>query len=329
MKLEELATTKPSAKMAKTFEGYFGGNVDLNRLTHRQTRQMFHRVKDLLSEHRSTSKIHTSEQNPNYMKLVMLESMLRTRLKELDSPATTLGNNNTDIADVVKGATKAATAVGAQGKGQTIGQALDSMAKNKAMSPTQKATMSKLGQGLQTIIADPVQSSRLQQMLKTGSAKTFESTLRKRFRLTESEVQQAQVVLAAQDMVTRVQKMLEDVTEMQFKELPALVDQIKNQIGADQSAQFNTDSTNALQQLVASIQTSKQQLEAALGVVTGQQPVMPGDAGMAPPPGADGLGGDAALAGALPGEEDDIEVDADAELDVAEPPDTSVGRKRR
>jgi hypothetical protein len=44
--------------------------------------------------------------------------------------------------------------------------------------------------------------------------------------LKESEVQQAQVVLAAQDMVDKMQSMLEDTTEMQFKELPALVDSI-------------------------------------------------------------------------------------------------------
>ena len=54
-------------------------------------------------------------------------------------------------------------------------------------------------------------------------------------RLQESEVQQAQVVLAAQDMVDSVQGMLEDVSEMQFKELPALVDSIRNQVGTAQA----------------------------------------------------------------------------------------------
>jgi len=88
--------------------------------------------------------------------------------------------------------------------------------------------------------------------------------------IVESEVQQAQVVLAAQDMVDQVQGMLEDVSELQFKDLPALVDNIKNQIGLEQSNQFNRDATQALAGLVQNLQLTKQQLETALGVVTGQ-----------------------------------------------------------
>ena len=138
------------------------------------------------------------------------------------------------------------------------------------------------------------------------------------------------LVLAAQDMVDRVQKMLEDTTEMQFKELPALIDSIKNEVGADQAAQFNADAAAALSGLVQNLQASKGQLEAALGVVTGQggAPVVPGavaGADMGAEMGADlgadlgteaGLDADAAAAGA------DIEP-------PATPPAGSLGRERR
>jgi alanyl-tRNA synthetase len=102
-----------------------------------------------------------------------------------------------------------------------------------------------------------------------------------RRKLKESEVQQAQVVLASQDMVDQVQKMIEQVTSMQFKDLPALVDQIKNEVGVDQAQQFNADATAALAGLTQNLQGSKGQLETALGVVTGQAPAVPG-ADMAP-----------------------------------------------
>jgi len=88
--------------------------------------------------------------------------------------------------------------------------------------------------------------------------------------LKESEIQQAQVVLAAQDIVDQMQKMIEQVTSLQFKDLPALVEQIKNEVGVDQSAQFNNDATAALAGLVQNLQASKQQMEGAVGVVTGQ-----------------------------------------------------------
>jgi hypothetical protein len=150
--------------------------------------------------------------------------------------------------------------------------------------------------------------------------------------LRESEVQQAQVVLAAQDMVDSVQGMLEDVSEMQFKELPALVDSIRNQVGTAQADQFNTDANTALQTMIQSLQGAKTQLEQALAVVTGQAqgggiPAMPGVDGELPPPGAgDELGGD--LGGEMPPPEGDVDLDIDA--DIEEPaPGAGLGRKRR
>jgi hypothetical protein len=98
-----------------------------------------------------------------------------------------------------------------------------------------------------------------------GLSKNTNTTL-----FEESEVAHAQVILAAQDMIDQVQGMLEDASELQFKELPALVDSIRNQIGSDQSNQFNTDATSALTLLVQNLQNAKQQLDTALGVLTGQ-----------------------------------------------------------
>jgi len=144
--------------------------------------------------------------------------------------------------------------------------------------------------------------------------------------LKESEVQQAQVVLAAQDMVDKMQKMIEDTTSLQFKELPALVDSIKNQVGVEQAAQFNNDATAALAGLVQNLQNSKLQMEQALGVVTGQAaaPVVPGaEAGAE-------LGADA---GAELGAEDDLDAMATDAADDMDPklgaPMASLGRERR
>jgi hypothetical protein len=155
-------------------------------------------------------------------------------------------------------------------------------------------------------------------------------------RLNESEVQQAQVVLAAQDMVDKMQGMLEDVSELQFKELPALVDSIKNQVGVDQAAQFNADATSALTGLLQNIQGAKQQLDAALNVVTGAAPAGAAAAGAMGADIAAGAG-DMAAAGADMAAAGDMgaEMGADAELDAAaaeagaEPPAAALGRAKR
>jgi paraquat-inducible protein B len=169
---------------------------------------------------------------------------------------------------------------------------------------------------------------KLMMMEQALTAQLHQQNLYHQVQLQESEVQQAQVVLAAQDMVDQVQGMLEDITELQFKELPALVDSIRNQIGMDQANQFNTDATAALGGLVQNLQTAKASLESSLSVVTGQQTasVLPttGDAEIdVDPLGADGdtLGADL----------DDLDTPAaDLDIDIEEPVQgPELGRKRR
>jgi hypothetical protein len=146
-----------------------------------------------------------------------------------------------------------------------------------------------------------------------------------RRRLRESEIQSAQVVLAAQDMVDQVQKMLEQISAMQFKDLPALTDSIKNDMGVDQATAYQSATAAALTQLLQSVQQGKTALEGAQGTLTGQAPVVPGEE-----PGAD-MGAD------LNADPDmDAELDIDAEIDPTDDEEPtplgapeSLGRERR
>jgi hypothetical protein len=195
--------------------------------------------------------------------------------------------------------------------------------------PKVKDALTKVSKG-QTLTPD-------EQKIVAGAAlMQTENKLRRAYQmLKESEVQQAQVVLAAQDMVDKMQGMWEDVSELQFKELPALVDSIKNQVGIDQATQFNTDVTGALTALMQSLQQTKQQLDQALGVVTGQTP--PPDAGMASMGGAPGadmaaagadMGAAGADMGAAAGDELDAAAAAAGEEEVP-PVGKALGRARR
>jgi len=142
-----------------------------------------------------------------------------------------------------------------------------------------------------------------------------------RQQITESDVQQAQVVLAAQDFVDRVQDMLEDVSEMQFKDLPALVNSIKYEVGTTEAAQFNNEATAALKSMLDQLQDAKQQLESAIGVVTGQAPVVPG---------ADELDLDVDNQfDAEPTDEPELDLDQDAPEDALSAKAAALGRERR
>jgi len=313
MKLQELAAPTPSKQITKVFESYFGSRIKFDQLTFGQTRSMLGKVRDILGEHRQTSARHTSQNNPKYLQLVMMEQALSSRLKEMAPIAPTTGA--APGAAPVAGA--APTAPGAAPKDPKLAAALKKSAAGQTLTPDE------------------------QKLVAGAAMMQAESRLRRAYRyLKESEVQQAQVVLAAQDMVDKMQGMLEDVSELQFKELPALVDSIKNQVGIDQATQFNTDVTGALTALMQGLQQAKQQLDQALGVVTGQ--ATPGtQLDAAAQAGADMAGAGAADMGAAgadmgmgdePGAEmgDDIGAELDAAAaDASAPSPAALGRAKR
>ena len=285
MKLQELAVANPTKQAAKVFETYFGNNIKFDEVTPSQARGMLKRVRGMIAEHRRTTEFHSSEQNPAYLKLIVMEQALATQ----------------------------AMAPQQTPQQQQAAMTLQRQQKQRQLDDEEK----QLTKQAQDITARKAAIQKEKTMMERRAS------LKQRLQ-EASEVQQAQVVLASQDMVDQVQGMSEDISAMQFKDLPALVDQIKNEVGVDQAMQFNTDATAALSGLLQNLQTAKTQLEVALGVVTGQAPVVPGadmTAGLAP-------------AGEMPAElpapgEEEIDV---TDVDIEEPvtgPAATLGRARR
>ena len=240
-----------------------------------------------------------------------MEQALTSRLKENVMPT------SSGAAPAPAGAAPATTgtvkpAAGAAPKDPKLAAALKKSAAGQTLNPEEQ----KLVAGAAMMQAE----SRFRRMAR---------------RLNESEIQQAQVVLAAQDMVDKMQSMLEDVSELQFKELPALVDSIKNQVGIDQATQFNSDATAALTGLLQNIQGAKQQMDAALGVVTGQAPAgaaAAGAMGADIAAGADAMGAagaDMAAAGDMGAEMGADLAAPDMEEPGMEPDAGALGRAKR
>ena len=281
MKLFELAATKPSKQAAKVFESYFGDSINVDVMSAKQARMMLNKVRKLVNEHRQTSAFHHSEKNPAYLKLMMMERVLTTKVNE--TPTVAVGSTagaDQNQKDSTSGMppTNPTVAAGDAAKKQQQQAQVNSIGDPKLKAAMQKATQ---GQSL-----NPADQQLVAQAALQTESKQLRHSLYKILR--ESEVQQAQVVLAAQDMVDNVQKMSEEISSMQFKDLPALCDQIKNQIGVDQAMQFNTDATAALAGLLQNLQGARQQLDQALGVVTGQAaPSIPGQEEMGADVGAE------------------------------------------
>ena len=144
------------------------------------------------------------------------------------------------------------------------------------------------------------------------------------------EVEKSQVILATQDMVDTIQKMIENVSDMMVKELPALVSSVESEIGVNESQDFNTQVTEALAALTQSLSDARTSMQGALGVVTGQ-----GGAAFDTEAPADDLGMDADMGAEAPA--DDLGMDAgeempEPELPAEEPeeePVAGAGREKR
>ena len=126
----------------------------------------------------------------------------------------------------------------------------------------------------------------------------------------ENELEQAEVMLAAQELVDELQKMVEDIAEMQVQKLMPIVDAMKQQLGFEQAEAYNNAADAALGGLLDQMKSTKEAVENATLTARGEQPAQPAptdmgmdDAAMDPEApidtdmGADEFGGDNAEAG--------------------------------
>lgn len=142
------------------------------------------------------------------------------------------------------------------------------------------------------------------------------------------EVEKSQVILAAQDMVDSIQKMLEDVGQMQVKELPALVSSIESEMDVQKAQTFNDSVSQQLTTLSEALKASYDGVKGSLNALTG----MGGDAMAAFDTGAEASADLGAEAGAEMGTDVASGADAMANVPPEEPempPVAGAGRPKR
>jgi len=278
MKLFELDAPK-SKRVASVMSSHFGKTVDFDAVTIKEAQAMLPRVSKMVSEHRKTPGFHSSEKNPAYLELMMIEQALRDKVNEQD----------------------------------TIPVDMD--------DPVTQSVLDKIERG-QTLNTDE------QQIANAVAAQSSDSQIGESVeRLNESDIEQAQVVLATKDLVDRVQKMIEDVSEVQYKDLPALVDQARTDLGTSEADALQKNIGPALDGLLQSMQDAKEKMNSGLSALTGEE--------ILSVPGED----DDELEPELDTADDDLDLDldsgddadADLELDDLDEPDldTNLGRERR
>ena len=86
----------------------------------------------------------------------------------------------------------------------------------------------------------------------------------------EQDLDQAEVLLAAKELVDKLQKMIEDVAAMQVQELMPITDAMKDQLGFEVAEQYNTAADAALGGILDQLKSTKTELDNATLQASGQ-----------------------------------------------------------
>lgn len=135
--------------------------------------------------------------------------------------------------------------------------------------------------------------------------------------LNEGELETAEAVLAAKDMVDSIQDMITDASKMMNEELPPLLDSIRDQLGAAQADSFKNTAQASLQGLMDALNSARDSLDQGSRALAGEQVAQPMD-----------MGAGADLETGLPA--DDLEAtDEFTSVDAAAGGEEELGRERR
>ncbi|MCX7592440.1 MAG: hypothetical protein N2235_01525 [Fischerella sp.] len=99
--------------------------------------------------------------------------------------------------------------------------------------------------------------------------------LNERSQLNEDEVGQAEVILAAKNLVDSMQDMIEKVGKMQNEQLPGLLDAARDQIGSQQADTYKGTVSPVLQSLLDTLQQARETLDNAARALAGESVPQP------------------------------------------------------
>ena len=341
MKLKELNTTTHSKKV---LADYFDTKIDTKKLSPTQRTTMLNKVNAMIGEVKSTSKIHTSEKNPTYLKLLVLKEALVTDGNEFvqarlaaikagkkefkvgDKTYRVTGDTSDELEegfmpDEFDGKLEDGTTyrveidmhdeAGYIPKPITINGKPAHMANqdlyDKVMDDAREeianadidvpmedreakkgfyhdAMQDELKDLEMDIANTPMDapemkmkkarhSALMKKMKAEGHCGTHKKKKSESKQVTESEVEQAQVILAAQDMVDKIQGYIEDISNMRYEDLPAVVDQMRNELGVNHAQTFADASVGVLDTLLTQLNDAKASMEGSMSGITGQAPI--------------------------------------------------------
>ena len=261
-------------KINKYLEETFGFSIKQEDVTEKAIRGILHKVRDKQSEIVNESNVNDFHAHPDYAKTIMVAEALAIMLKEV-SPT------QRKIKAKVKESKMAKKVV--EHKGTTP---------HKHPHPKVEAKQ------------EDTKKEKVEEVKKVKEDVNPRSVTLENLRtLMEQDLDQAELVLAAKDMVDRLQKMAEDLASMQVEDLMPLVDAMRESFGTEQANAFSASADATLAAALETIKATREQMDQSVMVLTGEGAPMNDMMGGEMPPAGD-MGDPMADEMALPTEDE-------------------------
>lgn len=212
----------------------FGSRIKLENFTLEQLQDARNKIRTKLSQIEMSESFNTVVESDDYQKSKLFLDVLNAEISERG-----------DIEDEMLEASKP--------------DYIDLDGDGDKEEPMKKAAKDKKSKGIKAMIDAGN---------KKADAEAKESVVR------EGAEDNAEIIMAAKDMVDRVTNWMEDTAEMQTESMLELADAIRDEMGQQMSDQFVNTVKPALEAMYATMETTRAGLTQGVGMLTGESEPM-------------------------------------------------------
>jgi hypothetical protein len=280
MKLSDIEKTNSSAMNKKMLEK-LGWNINLSSLNLNSAHSMMESIDNKLAVVRKSHKLHESQNNPNYVGMIMAKQILESFISEAELKVSEkkskmppkkedvkVKEGNKFSGELAKAKSSGKEEFEVDGEKYKVNEA------KKAVEPGAVATaqVKKMGKkywdGKHLTKAGKTKRDEIIASMEADKKKSKKKVSESR--LMEDELGQAQAMLAAKDMVDSMQDMIEDISKMLNEQLPPLTDSIRTAIGSAEADSFKASASSTLSSLLTTVQSSRDAMDQAVRTLSGE-----------------------------------------------------------
>jgi hypothetical protein len=271
MDLNELVPAPSSKKIAQVANKIFGYAIDVDGLTESKAKKLHKNVSETLQVMESREGA-SAFSNRQFQELRIAKQALEAKMAEEPNEDNAF---NSAAAAAKKAGKSHFTFNGKKYPVKMDKETADGLSEGR-MSMKQLASMDKnAARKIEAMVGDESKYADMGDYQEALYNAAKRMGLVESVQINEGEVENAELVLAAKDMVDRVQGMLEDIGKMINEDLPPLTDAIRDEMDSTVADSFNSSMSTALNSLLDNLGTARTGVDEASRVLVGDTPAEP------------------------------------------------------